>query len=385
MSKKVLFVIDSLVCGGAEKSLVSLLSLLSRDKYELSIWMRNPVGEFIRLLPDDVEIVESPRYNLCESIKLKLATLFYSVMWRYNKVVGKREHHAEILYKCIGWAMKVPDGNWDVVIAYQQGVPTYLVADKFSGCKKLAWINVNIVNAGYNLSFNRQYYDKIDCIVPVSVALQSILQNALPQYSDRYVVVYDILNPETIRKMASENASRIKNGSEEYVIVTVGRLAVQKNYIDAVEAAAELKEMGLKFKWYFVGEGSERGNIEKRIKELGVSKNVILLGSQTNPYAFMQQADVYVQTSTFEGFGLTIAEAKILGKPIVSTNFDVVHDQLVHEKNGLIADMTAKSIAENIYIMISDDGLRSRIVEEVKKESNTTYITEIKKVESLID
>jgi glycosyltransferase involved in cell wall biosynthesis len=142
--------------------------------------------------------------------------------------------------------MKVPDGNWDVVIAYQQGVPTYLVADKFSGCKKLAWINVNIVNAGYNLSFNRQYYDKIDCIVPVSVALQSILQNALPQYSDRYVVVYDILNPETIRKMASENASRIKNGSEEYVIVTVGRLAVQKNYIDAVEAAAELKEMGLK-------------------------------------------------------------------------------------------------------------------------------------------
>lgn len=385
MRKKVLFVIDSLVCGGAEKSLVSLMSLLSRDKYEQSIWMRNPVGEFIRLLPCDVKIVEPPQYNLYESIKLKLATLFYSVMWRYNKVVGKREHHAETLYKCIGWAMKVPDGNWDVVIAYQQGIPTYLVADKFRDSKKLAWINVNIVNACYNLSFNRQYYDKIDCIVPVSVALQSILQNALPQYSDRYVVVYDILNPETIRKMASENASRIKNGSEEYVIVTVGRLAVQKNYIGAVEVAAELKEMGLKFKWYFVGEGSERGNIEKRIKELGVSKNVILLGTQTNPYAFMQQADVYVQTSTFEGFGLTIAEAKILGKPIVSTNFDVVHDQLVHEKNGLIADMTAKSIAENIYRMISDDGLRSRIVEEVKKESNTTYITEIKKVESLID
>jgi glycosyltransferase involved in cell wall biosynthesis len=264
-------------------------------------------------------------------------------------------------------------------------MPTYLVADKFYGCRKLAWVNTDIHNAGYNLSFNVHFYDKVDCIVLVSVALYGILRRAFPQYSDKCNVVYDILNPDIVTALAMDTVKQIKDKQEESVIVTVGRLAVPKNYIGAVEAAAELKKIGVKFKWYFVGEGSERGNIEKRIHELDVSENVILLGSQTNPYAFMRQADVYVQTSTFEGFGLTIAEAKILGKPIVSTNFDVVHDQLVHERNGLIADMTAKSIAENIYRMISDDGLRCHIVEEVRKESNTTYLTEIKKVESLID
>ena len=99
----------------------------------------------------------------------------------------------------------------------------------------------------------------------------------------------------------------------------------------------------------------------------------------------MAQADVYVQTSKFEGFGMTIAEAKILGKPIVSTNFDVVYNQITHEKNGLIAEMNGKSIADSIYRMITDNELRNSIIEEVNREVNTTHHTEAKKVEALID
>ena len=99
----------------------------------------------------------------------------------------------------------------------------------------------------------------------------------------------------------------------------------------------------------------------------------------------MNLCDIYVQTSSFEGFGLTIAEAKILGKPVVSTNFDVVHDQLRHEHNGLIADMTAASLADNIIRLINDNALRQRIIDNVKAETNTTAKTEIKKVEKLLD
>lgn len=98
----------------------------------------------------------------------------------------------------------------------------------------------------------------------------------------------------------------------------------------------------------------------------------------------MEQADVYVQTSKFEGFGMTIAEAKILGKPIVSTNFDVVYNQITHEKNGLIAEMNGKSIADSIYRMITDNELRKSIIDEVKRENNITHLTEAKKVEALI-
>jgi glycosyltransferase involved in cell wall biosynthesis len=383
--KKVLFIIDSLVCGGAEKSLISLLSLLTRERYELYLWLRNPVGAFMSWVPEDVIMVEQPSYTFAGQIKRKMANCIYSLAWRWNQLTGKREHKAETLYKCTGWAMKVPEGSWDVVIAYQQGIPTYLVADKFDGCKKLAWMNVNIVNAGYSPAFNVPFYGKMNGIVPVSDVLHRLLRNVFPAYTDRFHVIYDILNPDTIKKLASENVRQIKTDDGKWVLVTVGRLAVQKNYLLAVEAAAELKKRGVDFIWYFIGEGSERIRIEKRVEELEVQEQVKLLGEQMNPYAFMRQADIYVQTSSFEGFGLTIAEAKILGKPVVSTNFDVVRNQLTHEKNGLIAEMSGKSIADYIYRLMMDETLRNRMVNEIKQEKNTTYLTEVRKVEQLID
>jgi glycosyltransferase involved in cell wall biosynthesis len=82
---------------------------------------------------------------------------------------------------------------------------------------------------------------------------------------------------------------------------------------------------------------------------------------------------------------MTIAEAKILGLPIVSTNFDVIYDQIEHEKNGLIADMDGDSIGEQILRLVQNDELRERIKSAVLKEENTTYLTEVAKVENLID
>ena len=116
-----------------------------------------------------------------------------------------------------------------------------------------------------------------------------------------------------------------------------------------------------------------------------LQNNVLLLGLQTNPYPYMAQADVYVQTSRHEGFGMTISEAKILGLPIVSTNFDVIYNQIEHEKNGLIAEMKGEKIGEQILRLVRDDELRKRIRNTVLTEKNETSQTEVKKVEALID
>ena len=385
MKKKILFVIDSLTCGGAEKSLVSLLPLLNRDKYDISLWMLSPTGPFVSLVPNDVHIIAQPSYNKVEQLKLKVGRLIYSLAIRLKKVLKIKEHGAETLWKSMGWAYKIPEGEWDAVFAYQQGFPTYLVAEKFNAPKKFAWVNVNIFAAGYNTGFNLKYYEKFDEIVPVSQQLNDLLEEKIPCFKEKYEVIYDILNPNLIREYSKLVTFNLKKSSDEHIFVTTGRLVPQKGYDIAVKAASVLKQQGLKFRWYFVGEGPERVNIEKQKLELGVEDEVVLLGLQTNPYAYMAQADIYVQTSKFEGFGLTIGEAKILGKPVVSTNFDVVHNQLTHEKNGLIADMNGESVAENILRLIEDSELKASIIAAVKKEENTTYISEVVKVEQLID
>ena len=385
MKKKILFVIDSLRCGGAEKSLVSLLSLLSRDKYEIYLWMLCRGGVFESLLPDNVIIVEEPTYSPLEQLRFLISHYRYSLMFRFWELIGRHEHKAETLWKCMGNAYNVPNDHYDIAVAYQQGFPTFLVATKVKAVKKVAWVNVNLFNARYNPKFIVPYYDKIDTIVPVSNELEVILREGFPQYNDKYKCVYDILNPMLIKKQAKELIDEASLFEKNTVLVTTGRLVFQKNHLLAVEAARILRGRGLQFKWLFVGDGDYRKIVEKKIHDYDLQETVILLGERTNPYPYMAHCTVYVQTSSFEGFGLTIAEAKILGRPIVSTNFDVVHDQLRHEENGLIADMTAESVADNITRMLTDDALRNLIVENVESEENLTYLTEARKVEEILD
>lgn len=384
MKKKILFIIDSLTCGGAEKSIVSMLPLLDRSKYEVYLWMRQRGGVFESLLTEDTILVEQPHYNLFEKIAYKLGGLTYSSMYRWYNLIGKKEHGSETLWKCQGWAMKMPEGNWDAIVAYQQGIPTYLVATKVKNAKRLAWVNANIFNAGYNPKFNAKMYEQFDDICPVSEELHAIMCDMYPQFEAKYSTIYDILNPDIIRKHAQEDIQE-KDFNSKTSILTVGRLAPPKNHLLAVETARVLRERGLDFCWYFVGEGGQLPVINELIQKYHLKEFVKPLGLRTNPYAYMKRCDIYVQTSSFEGFGLTIAEAKILGKPVVSTNFDVVHDQLTHEKNGLIAEMNPEAMADAIMRMHEDADLRNTIIQAVKKEENTTYITEVKKIESLLD
>ena len=108
-----------------------------------------------------------------------------------------------------------------------------------------------------------------------------------------------------------------------------------------------------------------------------------MLGFKDNPYPYMAKADIYVQTSSFEGFGLTVAEAKILHRPVVSTNFDVVYDQITDCENGLITEMTPESVASKIMELLQNEELRRHIVSNLEQETNTTSITEVEKFHAL--
>lgn len=381
--KRVLFVIDSLTCGGAEKSLVSLLPLLDRNKYQIDLWVRSRGGVFETLVPKYINILDQQYYSVAEKTCFHLLLCFFSLRLRLNKVIRRKEHAAETLWKSVGRFIKIPKGEYDVAIAYQQGLPTYLVAEKIKAKKKLAWINVDIFKAGYDLQFNSRFYAKMNHIVSVSDFLFRLLAEGYGQFKEKYFCVYDILNPGLIRKMADETISDLN--VNEISLLTVGRLVSPKNHLLAIETANALREKGLKFRWYFIGEGSEESRLRERIKELGLDDYVVLLGLRTNPYAYMKRCFIYVQTSSFEGFGLTVAEAKILHKPIVSTNFDVVRNQIKDGVNGLIAEMDKDSLSNRILELVHSSSLRDSLVYNLKKERNTTYFTEVLKVERLLD
>ena len=371
--KRILFIINSLQCGGAEKSLVSLLSLVDYERYEVHLQMFLPGGMFRKLLPEQVHVLpELPYHRFCRTgsgpLKWYLTRLRTSVGLRLgSKCKGRPLHDAQVYWKYSAPAFDPLPTHYDAAIAWGQGNPTHFLAEKVHASRKLAFINADYEAVGHNKWFDRPFYEACDWIVLVSDGLRTIMEGVYPELRDRMRTVYDIRNQSLMEKMALEfDPYEKKDGIP--VLVTVGRMVPPKGYDLAVEAAAVLKAGGTAFHWYLVGDGPERARIQTLIQEKGLSDSVFAIGAKENPYPYMKHADVYVQTSRFEGYCLTLSEARGLHTPPISTNFGVVHDQLRHGENGLIVDMTPEAIADGIETMLRDDDLRASIRETLSRE-----------------
>lgn len=375
---------DSLACGGAEKSLVSLLSRLDNNKMDIDLLLVNRNGVFEQALLPTVRRIELPVAAGWHMWVEALCRFRFSVRLRLDRWLGRHRHGAEQYWETMHAAFTPLPKTYDVAVAYHQGFPTYYVATKVDAGKKYAWVNIDLKAAGYRVAFNRPFYDRFDGIAAVSDVLRKMLECMAYIDKTKLCTVYDILDADLIRQLAQEPGFEDSVPAGSFRIVTAGRMTAQKNYILAVETAARLKAYGLSFRWYFIGDGPERQTVERLIGAYALQEDVILLGMQPNPYPYMAGCDIYVQTSVFEGFCLTLREARLLNRPVVSTPFPVVHDQLHDGVNGLIADMTAESLAEKILLLAESPEWREKLMAATRLEENRPVETEVAKVSKML-
>ena len=111
------------------------------------------------------------------------------------------------------------------------------------------------------------------------------------------------------------------------IILTVGRLTSEKGQIIIPEIVRLLIDKGIdNFIWYIVGDGNQRGKVQDKILEYQVNNYIKLEGVQKNPYPYYKGADLYVQTSLHEGYCITIAEALLFSKYVISTDVAGAYD-----------------------------------------------------------
>lgn len=395
MKKNMLFVIDSLDCAGAEKSLVTLLSLLDYSKHNVDLMLFAHGKVLEELVPKEVNILQPLSYTEFTSLGLREALIrsivnteygMFSSRLKYSISIRKNKYNnaqkARVFWQNASKVIERNTKTYDIAISYAQGVPTFYVADKIKAHKKFAWVNVSYRLDEKEKKFQQQYYDKYNSIIAVSNSTKDIFLETFPNYAHKIKVIFDINNADFIAEMAD-----LEKGYDDDFdglrILTIGRLANQKGYDIALNACMKLKERGIKFKWYALGKGPLQEEIEKSIKEKSLSEHFMLLGVKPNPYPYIKNADIYVQTSMFEGFGLAIAEARMLNVPVVTTRFDAVYSQMIDGKNGIVVDMNADAVYNGILLLINDNELRENIRKYLQSEKKGN-IEEIEKVIQLI-
>ncbi len=380
MKKKLLFVIDSLPCAGAEKSLITLLFQLDYEQYEVDLQLFAYGWTLDELVPKEVNFLPPLSYTNYSKQSLKQMILNCRNLTQFKMIVARlryslfiRKGHltnaqmARLYWQSIGSVIEKNEKVYDVAISYAQGIPTFYVADKTRAAKKYAWVNVSYTLGEEDRLFQEKYYQAYERIVAVSESAEEIFLESFPMFKDRMTIIYDINDYQMIKRM-SELEPEFKLDAPHLKLLTIGRLDHQKGYDIALEAARLLKERGILFTWYVLGKGGLYDEIKQTIQKYGLEKEFILLGITANPYPMIKQCDIYVQTSKFEGYGLAIAEARMLNKPVVTTKFDAVFNQMVHEKNGLVTPMDGVGVADGIERLLKEPDLYHAIVDYLNQE-----------------
>ena len=371
---KIAFVSKKMDIGGIEKAALEILKRLDPDCYEVDYYYRRrkhePLGELINSIPDWVQKKEIVIVNK-ENYK------------KYYTSLGEKIHFA-INYACSYLLKNADEGiqyivqskmnlceskKYDLAIAFDgpKAYGVFHTIENIKAKRKILWIHGDVLKEKATNPLIGKYYNSFDRIITVSEESSAILKDIFPYLDNKIQVVYNYVDYMTIRENGKKSISSPFENFDGIKITTVGRLGNDKGMMMAAQSCKMLIEKGFNVRWVLCGEGPERPFIEDYINEYKLQECFILLGNQKNPYPYIAECDIYVQPSIREGFCTTTNEAKVLCKPVVTTDVCGMREQFKNGENGEIVEVSAKGIYEGIKFLLENPEEAQKYTNELLK------------------
>ncbi|MFT4412577.1 glycosyltransferase [Fredinandcohnia humi] len=395
MKKKILFMIKSMNVGGTEKALLNMIAEMPKDKFDITILMLEKTGGFLNLIPSGIRVDYLKKF---ENIRGAINDPPHLTAWKLFKegkvtraftiaalhLVSKVTNDRSCFFRYLLKGYPVLEEKYDIAIAYAGPMEfiSFFVVDKIRAKKRIQWIHFDITKIGFNKRFASKLYEKFDNIVVVSKEGKDKLIDLLPNFKDKTDILHNIVSPELI-KLRAKQGKGFTDNFNGLRILTVGRLSFEKGQDIAIKVLCKLIKNGYNVRWYCVGEGSLRGEYENLIVKYNLQDKFILMGVDPNPYTYIDECDIYVQPSRYEGYCITVAEARCLNKPIVTTDVNGTKEQIQNNVNGLIVGINADDIYEGIVELIKNKDLRNKFSENLSQQKLSSK-EEIKKITKII-
>lgn len=334
---KILFFIDTLLGGGAEKVLRTLVNNMNQQKFEITVQTIEEVEPSGYLAP-------GIRYKAVNRCKTAIGRKLFSFWLRLC---------AELKWF---YPLYIKD-DYDIEVAYLECGPTKIMAGSTNQkALKLAWVHCDlekkegITAQTEKLKAYYRAYDKVICVS------QNVKESFLRLFGDTpEAVALHNVNDET--QIMEQSHAFLPERSGIPTFASIGRLSYQKGNDQLIEACRLLKADGYDFRLWIIGEGAERPKLEKMIREFHLECCIKLWGFQYNPYPYMATADFLVVPSRYEGLSTVVTEALILGKPVVTTPCTGMRELLGDSEYGLITEDNAEGIYSGLKKMLDEPEL----------------------------
>lgn len=400
MKKSILIVANNLEIGGAERALISLLNVIDCNKYDVDLFLLRHSGEFMKFIPKKINLL--PEMKEYATLGVPISNIIKNGLLKqaYGRLIGKikaksyiKKHNIngvnsveiEYSYKYTKKYMPIiSNKKYDLVIGFS--TPYYFADEKTIGNKKIAWIHTDYSSIPGDTESELKVWSAYDNIVSISDAVTRAFVKKYPTLEDKIVLIENIISSDFIQTQANliDVSDEMKKSEDIINLLSIGRFSTVKNFTSIPAICKNIVDTGINLKWYIIGYGAEQEKILEEIEKSCMKDNVIVLGKKDNPYPYIKQCDIYVQPSKFEGKSVSILEAKVLGKPVVVTNFPTAKDQVRNGFDGIIVPMDVEGCANRIIDLINN---KSKLEDLINNCRNTNYCNEdeVEKIYELID
>ena len=355
-NKKILFYLDSLIMGGAEKVGVDYLNLLNEiDKYDIFLVINENNGKLgnilIDRLPKNVEyqfiIKEKTMERLNYYKEKRKKNSLYKIMYTFyrKKKRFERRNIEKVLQKEF----------YDVLIDFQGRIPFKLLDERVIVWQHLPSGEIKDKNG------LRKYLNKLGKKIVICDEMKKSIENATPDLVESKVkMIYNFFDIEKIKKMSedySKLSEREKELIEEKYFFACCRIDRQKDLDTLIESYKILKEKyNIKEKLYIAGIGDEKERLELLVKKYNLEEDIIFLGLQLNPYVWMRNAEFFVHSSHYEGLPTVVIEALITNGMVISSDCPTGPREILEDgKSGILFPVRDKEkLVEEILKILNN-------------------------------
>lgn len=397
--KKILFVINTLGTGGAENSLIELIKKLDSQKYDIYLYVLLNQGELRKKLPEYVKLLnetydDAPVYspigkeNISKLVRKSLFCRFgfikqfsYIASNFFDMQSKSRISPDKLMWKTVAYGAQRFNEHFDLAVAFLEGGSAYYVSKFVNADVKAAFMHIDYSEAGYTKKLDGDCYYGFDKIYAVSKAVKDSFLRVYPDLVGKVKILENSLDREAIERLADEGEG-FTDDFDGIRILSIGRLTKQKSLEVSIEAMKILRDYKINARWYVLGEGNCRKELEKKLKKMGLSEDFLLPGNKENPYPYLKQCDLYVHASRYEGKSVAIKEAKICKRPIIATDCPGNMEQITDGYDGILCKFSPEDIAGKIISLINNRFLSEKLSENagisiLKDFSNPDFADEI--------